>query len=276
MLFWWPNSPYYWAGIYIGGINATCPPGTTANPNLNNAWIAEVTGTTGKNEHWDLAPIYVGLQAPCPNPHPPFSNFFSFDPQTAWNQGVAAAQDAISQYGGPILQLGTPPTYPTLIYFDLEGFNYTGFGTSCATAVINFLGGWTAYLHSVQAISGVYGSSGSTMAIMQDYLNTSFQQNRPDDIWPAGSGSPNWVTTAPAYTSTATVFYNSYVVNTNWQSNQRLYQYSPGLSECYPTANCPNGTPRVTLQINTDCGDGQLIGYWASRLVGTGCGRPYN
>jgi hypothetical protein len=126
MLFWWPNSPYYWAGIYIGGINATCPPGTTANPNLNNAWIAEVTGTTGKNEHWDLAPIYVGLQAPCPNPHPPFSNFFSFDPQTAWNQGVAAAQDAISQYGGPILQLGTPPTYPTLIYFDLEGFNYTG------------------------------------------------------------------------------------------------------------------------------------------------------
>src|SRR3989442_799053 len=110
MLNWWTNSPYYWVGVYIGGINATCPPGTQ-NPNLTNAWIAAVTGTTPpQNQHWDLAPIYVGLQAPCPNPtSPPFS-YFSYDPQTAWNQGVAAAQDAISQYAGPILQFATPPT----------------------------------------------------------------------------------------------------------------------------------------------------------------------
>jgi hypothetical protein len=258
MQVWWNNSNYWWIGIYIGGANATCPPFTRANPNLTNPWIAAV-----QQQGWDLAPIYVGLQSPCPTP-PNVGKFstFSLDPGTAWNQGIAAADDAIRQYG-TTLSLGGPPN-PTLVYFDLEGFSYTGPNTACANATINFLGAWTAKLHSVGARSGVYGSSGSTMKIMNDYLTTSFSQNVPDNIWPAGGGF--W---AGQYAANATVFGNSYFPDDRWAASQRLYQYTGDHSEQYCSGPC------ISLTIDSDCGDGQLIGSTSVSLAG-GCGAPYH
>ena len=75
-------------------------------------------------------------------------------------------------------------------------------------------------MHSVQAKSGVYGSSGSTIKIMQDYLGTTFRQNAPDDVWLAGAGHPDLV---GQYTADATVFLNTIIQDGNWQTNQRLY-----------------------------------------------------
>src|SRR6266536_3254615 len=51
----WRASPYRAVGIYIGGAMRACGDG-----NLSASWISTVTGTG-----WHLAPIYVGLQAPC-------------------------------------------------------------------------------------------------------------------------------------------------------------------------------------------------------------------
>ena len=257
MATWWTYSPYFWLGIYIGGINASCPPGYR-NPNLNNPWIAAVQA-----QGWDLAPIYVGLQTPCPTPNN-VGRFaqFSSDPGTAWNQGIAAAADAIYQYG-TTLSLGGPPN-PTLIYLDLEGFNYTGPGTACAKATINFLSAWSNRLHYSGARSGIYGSSGSTMKILQDYLASMASPNIPDNIWPAGGGF--W---ASQHASNATVFGNAYIPDDRWSVHQRLYQYTAGHSESY------GGNSLGGAGIDSDCGDGQLIGS-GSVVVAYTCGAPYH
>src|SRR5689334_19310833 len=53
----WLASPYRALGIYLGGANRTCPDG-----NLSAAWV-----TASLAAGWNLAPLYVGLQAPCLN-----------------------------------------------------------------------------------------------------------------------------------------------------------------------------------------------------------------
>ena len=53
----WLSSPYRGIGIYIGGANRACGDG-----NLSAGWA-----NTVQAQGWKLAPLYVGLQAPCVN-----------------------------------------------------------------------------------------------------------------------------------------------------------------------------------------------------------------
>ncbi len=52
---WWLNSPYYWVGIYVGGVNRGC-----SQPNLTSSWVTHVI-----SGGWQIVPIWAGLQDPC-------------------------------------------------------------------------------------------------------------------------------------------------------------------------------------------------------------------
>lgn len=62
---WLTTSPFWGAGIYIGGSTVSC--GTTATdpgqPHLDATWVARQRAAG-----WRLLPIWVGPQAAC---HPP-------------------------------------------------------------------------------------------------------------------------------------------------------------------------------------------------------------
>jgi hypothetical protein len=215
---------------------------------LNSSWVSSVEGS------YDIIPIYVGLQAPCNGD--PKNAKMSYDPQTAWNSGVTEAGYAISSANG--FNLG----YNIVIYNDMEAFPYSGPSSSCSIAVINYLGGWTSRLHQASYHSGVYGSSGSTMAVMVAYLGGTFQV--PDDVWPAGGGF--WPTSG-RYSDQATVWGNTYIPNGDWVWDQRHYQYTSTHSEQY-------GSPTpYPWSIDSDCSNGEAVGnqstlYATDRDVG--------
>lgn len=83
---WWPGTPFFNVGIYIGGANRGC-----AQPNLTQAWITHQQATG-----WGLLPIWVGAQMgnpSCTNKHVWNTNI-STNTTTAYNQGYAEAQAA--------------------------------------------------------------------------------------------------------------------------------------------------------------------------------------
>ena len=86
----WLSSPYHMIGIYIGGANRAC-----GQANLNSGWVNTVA-----NEGWRLAPLYVGLQAPCNGGFADMSG----DPFAASGLGVSRADDAANH--ARILGLG--------------------------------------------------------------------------------------------------------------------------------------------------------------------------
>jgi hypothetical protein len=211
----WAQSPYRSLGIYIGGINRAC-----SQPNLNPTWIRDVLAAG-----WSLVPIYVGLQAPCSG----FSN--SIDPNQADAEGQAAADDAALQAS----LLGIAPANP--IYLDMEGYN-TGV-PGCSQGVLAFLNRWTAELHAKGYVSGVYGSSASTMSdLVQNYSDPVF--NSPDEIWFA-----NW-SCCPHL-----VYGDPYVPDADWSPHRRLHQYFGGHNETWGG---------VTINIDSDYSDGGQVG----------------
>ena len=77
--------------------------------NLSASWVASATAAG-----WSLLPLYVGLQAPCVSQSS--LQKISSNAITANNQGIAAADDAVTRAG----VFGVPPGSP--IYLDLEGY----------------------------------------------------------------------------------------------------------------------------------------------------------
>jgi hypothetical protein len=211
----WLSSPYRSIGIYIGGVNRACGDG-----NLSATWVSQVQGLG-----WNLAPLYVGLQAPCVSQ----GGLATIVPSAAAVEGVQAADDAAARAANFGLRAGSP------IYFDMEGY---GSSTSCSQTVEMFLSSWTAELHQRGYLSGVYGSSASTIADQASiYLNTAF--HRPDDIWFA-----NW-------NGCATDADPSYFPNQYWSNRQRLHQYVGNTTETWG---------RVTLNIDRDYDNGAVVG----------------
>ncbi len=210
----WLASPYRSVGVYIGGVNRAC-----AQPNLTTSWVTNVS-----NQGWLLAPIYVGLQAPC-NPFPQ-----AIDPNRPDPQGRAAADDASVQAAALGLGAGSP------IYFDMEGYDSSQ--AACSQAVMAFLNAWTGELHSRGYASGVYGSSASTIADMVKLYPGTF--NTPDDIWFASWGCcPHSVTG------------DSHIPASYWWPHRRLHQYSGGHNESWGG---------VTITMDSDFDDGALAG----------------
>jgi hypothetical protein len=212
----WLNSPYRSVGIYIGGALRAC-----SQPNLTATWISDET-----NQGWLLTPIYVGLQAPCNS-----TLYSTINPAQADSQGRAAGADAASDAASLGLTVGSP------VYFDMEGYDRTVPG--CSLAVLAFLQGWTNELHARGYVSGVYGSSASTITdLVNQYSNPGYSV--PDDIWFANwSCCPHSVTGDP------------YIPGADWSPHHRLHQYTGGHDETWGG---------VTVNIDADYDDGALTG----------------
>jgi len=207
----WLASPYRSVGVYIGGGNKSC-----AQPALNSAWVSTVA-----NEGWRLAPLYVGLQAPC--------TFASNVSTISYvDQGIISADDAIHQatiYGlGP----GTP------IYFDMEAYDSSnGF---CVAVVRQFVTFWVNELHARGYVAGYYSSSASGIRDEAQIVTTP-GYSHPDAIWFA-----NW-------DNRGSVYGDPYFPDSVWVVHQRLHQYAGGHNESYGG---------VVLNIDSNIDDGPL------------------
>lgn len=194
----WLESPYRTVGVYMGGISRACD-----QPNLTADWL-QAQADAG----WHFIPIYVGLQASC-NDYP---NEMSSDPATARSQGAAEADDAVAQAEA----LGMPAG--SVIYNDMEAYDNTD--STCSTAVLSYLAGWTDRLHELSYFSGVYSSASSGVAdLSANYDNPDY--TRPDHIWFA------------LWNDAHDVDPGGYFGDDQWASQQRIHQYSGGHDETY-------------------------------------------
>jgi hypothetical protein len=213
----WLSSPFRGVGIYIGGLNKAC-----SQPTLNSTWVSTVG-----NEGWHLAPLYVGLQAPCT-----FATnvnvINSTIPGGAAVQGTASADDAIQQANILGLGAGTP------IYFDMEAYN-SGDGF-CVALVRQFVTNWVNELHVRGYTAGYYSSSASGIrdqALIVGVPGYSF----PDAIWFA-----NW-------DNRGSVFGDPFFSDSLWANHERLHQYAGGHLESWGG---------VVLDIDSSIDDGPL------------------
>jgi hypothetical protein len=193
----WAGSPYRAIGVYIGGVNRGC-----SQPNLTASWVAEQTAA-----EWSLIPTYVGLQAPtssCSSCAKLSTSTF-----TATTQGTEAATDAVDQARIAGIGEGSP------IYFDMESYSRT---SSASNATLSFLAAWTARLHALGYVSGVYSSGASGIADLAAKYGTTYVE--PDEIWFA-----NWNGRASAAS-------DPYVPSTAWVGH-RIHQYNGGHDETY-------------------------------------------
>jgi hypothetical protein len=189
----WSSSPYRAVGIYIGGTNMAC-----SQPNLSPVWVYQVSHTG-----WHLIPTYVGLQAPGNS-----CGCAAINPSQPGAEGAAAAADAIIQ----MQALGLGPGNP--VYDDMEAYT----SGSSTPAVLAFLRAWTNTLHAAHYLSGVYGSSQSTITDLAARYGTTYAE--PDDLWIADwNGSQT--TSDPS------------VPSADWPSHQRLHQYAGGHNETH-------------------------------------------
>ena len=212
----WLASPFRGVGIYIGGTNKGC-----SQPALNAGWVSTVS-----NEGWRLAPLYVGLQAPCTWA----TQVSTIDPNNPNFWGAASANDAVTQARVLGLGPGTP------IYFDMEAYNNAD--PNCVSVVRQFVTSWVNQLHLFGYVAGYYSSSASGIAD-----EAAVAQNggyaHPDAIWFA-----NW-------NDQLSVFGDRFFSDAYWWDHQRLHQFHGGHNEGY------NG---VVLNIDSTIADGPLAG----------------
>jgi hypothetical protein len=207
MATWYAASPYKSANMYIGGASRGC-----LQPNLTADWVTQTVA-----QGWTLIPTYVGLQAPCVNNTHITARI---DPAQAPAQGSAAADDAIAQLNALGLGIGNP------VYFDMEGYPVGGANAACNAAVLAFEDAWTARLHARGYVSGVYGSSGSTIAqLVAQQSNPAFHQ--PDDIWFA-----RWPSDSSTQPGDPTLS-DPAIPDQYWATHQRIHQYRGGHPETW-------------------------------------------
>src|SRR5262245_20635295 len=222
----WLDSPYRALGVYIGGINRGCD-----QPRLTASWVASVT-----KMRWRLIPIYMGRQAPCTTR----PNSAHITPSLARSQGESAATDAVSKAKA----LGMIPG--SAIYADME--HYDPNNSSCRTAALRFLSGWTKELHRRGYLAGAYvhlNSGAKHLAAV--YTSTTYA--RPDAIWIArwdlSSSLSGW----------------SGVSNSRWAEHQRAKQYRGDHNERHGG---------VTLNIDNDRFDAPVASVaYAYHVTGT-------
>lgn len=222
---WWPNTPWWWLGTYIGGSSMGC-----SQPYLSAQYLNNVHA-----QGWNFEPIWVGPQAPCTG----FFSRFSYDPGTAYQQGRDQAVSAwfnLANLGFANGAIGTS------IVYDLEAFN-TADG-ACVTAANSFVQGWVDQMHVPPAqVAGVYGSTCASS--LQTYAGGS---PPPDFIWGASWDGNQSVWAMPC-------------VNPGlWVFDQRLKQYLGGHNETWNgltlniDSDCARGpTSPVGVRIGSPC-----------------------
>jgi Domain of unknown function (DUF1906) len=164
---WWDESPFYAAGIYIGGVSRTCD-----NEDLDPTWVSTVEA-----QGWGLLPLWPGEQAPCAcrkynQKTKKCESLFPhrFTLENAATKGMLEAAEAITTAN--YLGLGG-----SIVYYDMEYYNPHGDGGTCGTAVAEFLGAWTKELQTNNFAAGVYGNPIDAQA------NFVASSPLPDDVW---------------------------------------------------------------------------------------------
>jgi Domain of unknown function (DUF1906) len=216
MAAWWGHAPYRWIAAYMGGdaYASSC-----SNANFTATWVNTIIG-----QGWSLAPIWVGLQAPCSGIAPAMSSTTA----TSKAQGISDADQAVAA----AVALGLPTGVP--IFFDME--HYDAGNASCIAAVNSFIDGWDQEVTAKGFMSAVYLSASDINSMRTGGITV------PKDIWMAGGGT---IYTS-SYNANCSVFGNNYVSDSYWVTHQRAYQYTGGHTETY------NG---VSINIDSDCSD---------------------
>ena len=224
---WWDKSPYRWLNVYVGGASMFPKCG---GKDLTPEWVRTVY-----EQGWSLLPTWVGSQAPCAAQHVVMNRNAS----SSYVQGQAEADAAIKATS----QLDFSSTAP--IYFDLEHFSPTrqngSRDTACIQAVNAFLNGWSNELTARNHLAGVY-ASGSNYPVLGSSIMAA-----PVVAWIAGGSS--W---AEKYDHTCTVYGNIYISDNDWNTHQRIYQYTGGHDETYG---------QKTWNIDSDCADAPMVGH---------------
>lgn len=192
---WRASSPYRAVGVYIGGVNAACPPDTTTFP----SWVSQEA-----NAGWFMFPLYVGLQAPCVLQ----GGLATISLRTPAQQGAGAADNAANE--AQAFGMGVGST----IYYDMEAWD-TANG-SCDNVVVSFVRAWTAELHRRGYSSGLYGGALTGLNVFAGIYGTS---DLPNDVDIA-----DW-----DHRSTV----NGYLPAADWAHHQRIHQYSGGVTQSY-------------------------------------------
>ncbi len=204
----WAASPYRAIGVYIGGVNRTC-----SQPELTASWVSAVSRL-----RWRLLPVYKGLQAPCGGK--PTDQ--KINPATAASQGSGAAADAVAKAKALGMSGGSA------LYNDME--TYATGNSSCRTAVLRYLSGWTTEIHRLGYVAGVYAQLASgAHDLASVYASASYA--RPDALWIARYDQN------PSLTGWAGV------PDADWAVHQRAKQYRNSHNETYGG---------VTLNIDND------------------------
>lgn len=208
---WWEYSPYWNIGIYLGGSSRGC-----SQPNLNPSWARSV-----HDLGWSYYLTWVGPQAPCTS----FSSRFSYNTSTAYSQGQAEADKALTA----AVNLGFNGY--SAHYYDLEAFN-TG-DSGCRAAAKSFVAGWVDRLAGYHGhLAGVYGSSCGSAA--SDWATLG---RPPSMVWLA-----DWNLDPDVWGLRC-------VPNGYWSGDQRIHQYRGGHWESYGG---------IGINIDNDCEKGQV------------------
>lgn len=223
---WWPRTPWWWVGIYIGGNTRGC-----SQPNLTSSWL-----NTNYATGWRFEPLWVGPQAPCTG----FINRISYNTSTAYQQGI---NEAVSAYttllglGFGSNALGTPVVY------DMENFDTTN--GSCVAAVKSFITAWDHQLQLPPAqLAGYYGSSCASD------VNAMASLNPPPNFINGADWSGNPSTSSIGCVSSG-----------NWANHQRLKQFVGGHNETWNgvtmniDTDCANGpvAPSASAGVDSSC-----------------------
>ena len=220
----WLASPYRVISTYLGGANWACTYG-----DFTDDWVGRVAA-----EGWQFIPIWVGPQAPCTQ----LTNTTVVDPSTAEAEGESEAAGAVAAAQEFGYGAGTP------IYYDME--SYDNSNTSCSQAVLTFLSGWTAGLHSAGYLSGVYSSAATGISdLVGQYSTTGTGYQSPDDVWFA-----DW--------NTDPVLTNPYLPTADWQG-AKMHQYYGDHDETWGG---------VTLTVDSDVVDAAVAGYPGTAATG--------
>lgn len=189
---WLTASPFWGAGIYIGGSSMSCRTTTTdpGQPHLDATWVARQ-----RSAGWRLLPIWVGPQASCASGYADLIDATpTGDYAAADARGRAEAAAAVSR----ARELGLPRR--STLWYDLEG-GFDVASDDCRRSALRFLSGWTRALHDLGYRSGVYSSISAGIHALDNADNLSpGSYAMPDQVWyawyngrPDADVDPQWV-----------------------------------------------------------------------------------
>lgn len=210
---WLTSSPFWGAGIYIGGSMVSCRTTATdpGQPHLDKTWVARQRASG-----WRLLPIWVGPQASC---HTLYGDRIDPNPAGTYAAANARGRSEAAAAVSRARELGLPSG--STLWYDLEG----GFDLAndhCRRSALRFLSGWTRALHDLGFRSGVYSSISAGIHALDnaDKLSPG-SYSMPDQVWYA------W------YNGRADVDIDRRWVRPGSWKNQRVHQYEAHTSATY-------------------------------------------